>query len=457
MKLNDVKSVFFIGIGGIGMSALARYLNEKGIKVTGYDKTETALTKKLAEENIDIHYKEDVELIPDRVDLAIWTPAIPQEHKQLVFLRKQGIPLIKRAELLGLIANEMRSIAVAGTHGKTTTSTMIAYLADQLGLKISAFLGGISTDFGTNLVIGKSDWVVVEADEFDRSFLHLTPEVSVINSMDADHLDIYGDEESLVSAFNLFVLNTKNEGKVVINERIVDRLTNATRKELDDRKVKIITFGETGDARYKNVMLKDGVFHFDYEYGEIKLKNIALALPGFHNLENIVASLTTLSLAGVDMTDVKNRIQSFRGIKRRFERIFDSAGSVFFDDYAHHPTEIEVTVKSLKAMYPDKKILGVFQPHLFSRTKDFYFGFGNTLDMLDEVILLPIYPARELPIEGVSSGMIMEVMKNRNVVIVRYSDLLEELKTKDFDVLVTLGAGDIDRWVPKIKEWLING
>jgi UDP-N-acetylmuramate--alanine ligase len=454
--LNDIKSVFFIGIGGIGMSALARFLNAQQVKVSGYDKTKTSLTKKLVQEGIEIHFEDNIALIPSDLDLIVWTPAIPKDHKQWNHLKNSGIPMMKRAELLGMLSKTMNTIAVAGTHGKTTTSTMAAYLAKKCGNDVSAFLGGISTDFGSNYLSGESGLMVVEADEYDRSFLHLSPTVSIINSMDADHLDIYGEVSMLHDSFNEFARKTRKGGSVIVKRNLKKFIAKETLVDFETRNVKLYYFGdEDADILYKNVRVENGKYFFDYQFGDLIINNVELGMPGIHNLENMTAALSAVYLAGVDIHNVKRFAAAFKGIKRRFELIVDG-DKKYIDDYAHHPTELDATIESVRAMYPDKKILGIFQPHLYSRTNDFCNEFAASLDNLDEVILLPIYPARELPMAGVASEMITTKMKNKNVSIINFEDLIKELKNREFDVVLTLGAGDIDLHVEGIKEWLIN-
>jgi len=455
IPIEKVKSVFFIGIGGIGMSALARYLNTKNIKVSGYDKTETQLTKKLVSEGIDIHYQDEIENIPTDIDLVVYTPAIPKNHKQFNYLLDSGIPVVKRAKLLGLMTERHKLIAVAGTHGKTTTSAMVSYLAIQCDIKVTAFLGGIAHAFDSNFIDGDSEWMVAEADEYDRSFLSLIPVISVVNSVDADHLDIYGTESAILESFAEFMCRTKPGGHLIIPSEVERKLTPEIREKLSAKKVKVVSFGsENSEVIYSNVGVEGASYTFDYEYEGFKLQHLKLGMPGIHNLKNMVAAITAVLLTGsASIARIPDAVSAFSGIKRRFELVWD--GKIkYIDDYAHHPTELEATISSAKMMYPEKKVLGVFQPHLFSRTRDFYKGFAEALDELDEVILLPIYPARELPMEGVESEMIAGEMKNENVKVVPFDKLIEELKNRKFDVLLTLGAGDIDLHVNEIKAWL---
>ena len=446
MNLKDIKKIYFIGIGGIGMSALARYFHGRGAEVHGYDKTETLLTKKLVEEGMNIHYTEDVNQAPKGVDLVVYTPAVPATHKELVFLQEQGVPVKKRAEVLGIISRGMKTVAVAGTHGKTTTSSILTYLLRCGGIDCTAFLGGIATNFGSNFVEGQSDWVVVEADEFDRSFLHLSPNIAIILSMDADHLDIYGDRESLLeTGFRAFAAKVEKGGRLYIQHQWREQLGDWPWVE---------SFGIGGGTyRSDNVRVEEGYFTFDYRSPSHHLTGLQLALPGRHNVENATAALSVALQLGVEEEAIRRGLRSFRGIRRRFEMLYRSEERAYVDDYAHHPSELKAAIGAARELFPGKRITGIFQPHLFSRTRDFADGFAEALDELDEVLLMDIYPARELPLEGVDAQLLLGKMKNQDKRLVSKENLLEEVKRSQPQVLLTLGAGDIDTFREAIKEY----
>lgn len=442
--MNQYKKIYFLGIGGIGMSALARYFNNRGVEIHGYDRTETDLTKKLVEEGMNIHYEEDHEKIPSGIDLVIYTPAIPQTNKELCFLEKNNVPFKKRAEVLGMISRQQRTIAVAGTHGKTTTTSILTHILRTGGIDCTAFLGGIAQNYQSNYVEGKSDWVIVEADEYDRSFLQLSPDIAVILSMDADHLDIYESLEDLhESGFRAFVKKIKPNGTLLIQNKLSQHIDNQLFE----------TYGiEEGRNCAVNVSVEEGWFVFDFESEEHQLKTLRFALPGRHNVENATAAITVALQLGVSHEKIREALETFKGIKRRFDFIYRDEKVVYINDYAHHPTELKAAIGAAKELFPNRKITGVFQPHLYTRTRDFQDGFAEALDGLDEVLLMEIYPAREEPIPGVTSQIIFEKMKNSNKELVWKTNLLETLKTKDLEVLLTLGAGDIDFFVEPIKE-----
>ncbi|MCB0565638.1 MAG: UDP-N-acetylmuramate--L-alanine ligase [Phaeodactylibacter sp.] len=446
MNLKDIKKVYFIGIGGIGMSALARYFNGRGAEVHGYDKTETLLTKKLVEEGMDIHYTEEVSQVPKGVDLVVYTPAVPANHKELLFLQEQGAPIKKRAEVLGIISRGMKAVAVAGTHGKTTTSSILTYLLRCGGIDCTAFLGGIATNFGSNFVEGKSDWVVVEADEFDRSFLHLSPNIAIILSMDADHLDIYGDRESLLeTGFRAFAAKVEKGGRLYIQYQWLEQLGDWPFVE---------SFGIGGGTyRSENVRVESGYFTFDYRSPTHQIMGLQLALPGRHNVENATAALSVALQLGVKEEAIREGLRSFRGIRRRFEALYRSGKRAYVDDYAHHPSELAAAIGAARELFPGKRITGIFQPHLYSRTRDFADGFAEALDKLDEVMLLEIYPARELPLEGIDAQLLLDKMKNQDKRLVSKENLLKEVQRSRPEVLLTLGAGDIDTFRESIKEY----
>ncbi|QSE99044.1 UDP-N-acetylmuramate--L-alanine ligase [Fulvivirga lutea] len=458
MKLDKYHNVYFIGIGGIGMSALARWFNHNGFAVSGYDRTPTSLTNKLIEEGIAIHFDDDVANIPDAVkqnkeeSLIIITPAIPKHQKELNYFKDNGFELFKRSQVLGMISSEFHLVAVAGTHGKTTTSSMIAHLLKHAGRDITAFLGGIATNYESNYIAnqnkdGKSI-AVVEADEFDRSFLTLHPDVAVVTSADADHLDIYGDKTQLEDSFKAFIKQVKASGKLFINEKIAKELVS------DDYNRSAHTYGiNRGQFFASNITMCNGFFEFNYCDEQCNINNLMLGVPGFHNVENATVAIAVALDLGLSPEEVRAGIESYRGVKRRFEYIIKSEKIIFVDDYAHHPTEIESFLKSLKFMYPDKKVTAIFQPHLFTRTRDFVDGFAESLDLADEVILLDIYPAREEPIEGVTSKIIYDKMQTEKVLINK-EELLNHLENENYEVIATIGAGDIDKLVEPIKEHL---
>ncbi|MCP3930026.1 MAG: UDP-N-acetylmuramate--L-alanine ligase [Bacteroidetes bacterium] len=446
MKLEQLHTIYFIGIGGIGMSALARFFNQRGIQIAGYDRTETTLTKKLVAEGIDIHYEEEVTKIPNGIDLVVYTPAIPKSNKELQYLQEREIPIKKRSEVLGMISRRKRTIAVAGTHGKTTTSAILTHLLKAGGIDCTAFLGGMLNNYQSNYINGKSEWVVVEADEYDRSFLQLTPEIGVIISMDPDHLDIYGDLETM-----------RETGFLAFSKRIDPKGTLLVNQELKSffKEKRHITYGlKEGTYLAENIRVEKGKFVFDYKSPIGNIENLETNLPGRHNVENAVAAISIAQQLDIKAEKIREGMVSFGGIKRRFERVFEDEQSVYIDDYAHHPTELRAAISAAKELFPGRWICGIFQPHLFSRTVDFATEFGEALDLLDEVILLEIYPAREKPIEGVDSGLIFKKIRKAKKRMINKEHLLNTLKDGQIDVLLTLGAGDIDLFVEPIKELL---
>jgi len=446
MNLNDLRTLYFIGIGGIGMSALARYFKGRGLAVSGYDKTETPLTKALAEEGILVHYSEDLSQIPPAVDLVVYTPAVPADHKELVHLQAMGTPVKKRAEVLGIISRGMKTIAVAGTHGKTTTSTMVAHLLYSGGVECSAFLGGISLNFGTNFLHGNSEWVVVEADEYDRSFLQLDPDLAIITSVEADHLDIYGNHEQLIeTGYRAFAKRLKPGGRLWANTNCASYFEDLAG---------IDSYGlDNGNYRSENIRMENGRVTFDFTCPELTLKSAQLGVPGRHNVENATAAIAVALAAGASPEGIRAGLASFKGTRRRFEIVWRNEDRVYVDDYAHHPTELEATIGAARMYFPGKKLTGIFQPHLYTRTRDFAPEFAQALDRLDEVLLMDIYPARELPIEGVSSATIFDQMRNPNKRMVNKTNLLETLTELQPEILLTMGAGDIDGIVGKIGGW----
>lgn len=451
MKLASIKRVYLIGIGGIGMSGLARYFHHQGANVCGYDKTVTPLTQVMADEGIDVFYEDDANLIPlsyhqkDNATLIIYTPAIPTDSKVLNYFKTQGFDIYKRSEVLGIISKGMFCIAVAGTHGKTTTSSLIAHLLKVGGIDCSAFLGGISTNYQTNVLFGKADVMVVEADEYDRSFLTLHPNIAVITSMDADHLDIYGAEAQLHESFRLFASQLKTDGTLI--------------RKVDLPLVGGLTYGiDSSDAVIKgnHITIKNHIFSFDFKNDEISLTNLTLGLPGQHNIENAVAAIQVAFLMGLKPDDIRAGLASFAGVKRRFEYIIKEENQIYIDDYAHHPEELKACFRAVRSLYPEQKLTVIFQPHLFSRTRDFADEFISVLNTADKLLLLEIYPARELPIDGVNSQMLANQMDVDKVRVCGKEEALRIIKSEKPELLLTVGAGDIDTLVLPLKKVMQN-
>ena len=448
MQLKDIRRVYFIGIGGIGMSALARYFKRRGLEVSGYDKTETPLTQDLVSEGIRVHYTDRPDSIPASGDdlLIVYTPAIPKQFGELRRVMEEDYVVKKRAEVLGIISRGHRCVAIAGTHGKTTTTTITTYLMTAAGLDPSAVLGGIAKDFDGNYVEGQSEWMVVEADEYDRSFLQLTPEIAVVLSADPDHLDIYGDHENMLeTGFRAFAQRIRPGGQLIVRYNVVDHFAKL-------ENVMISTFGVgAGDFSAQNVRVEDGAFHFDLKEPDGHLiPNLRTRLPGRHNIENAVAACAVTRMAGGSEESLYAGLANFQGIERRFEFALETDDLVIIDDYAHHPTELEAAITAARELYAGRTIRGVFQPHLFSRTQDFAAGFARALDLLDEAILIPIYPAREEPIPGVTSRIIYDRMRNPNKRLLSDTQMLEATAELSDGVLLLLGAGDISALVPRI-------
>lgn len=458
MKLAQYENIYFLGIGGIGMSALARWFMKQGLRVSGYDRTATTLTSALQQEGMKIHFDDAVSSIPSEVvngkdqTLVVFTPAIPKDHQEHQYLKENGYTIMKRSEVLGLISRDYTTVAVAGTHGKTTTSSMVAHLLKNAKKDMVAFLGGITTNYESNLVMhGKASAdtiAVAEADEFDRSFLRLFPRIAIVTSADADHLDIYGDHESLVTSFKDFIKQIDAGGYLIIHESIAERLAS----DIDHVEKNIYSMSR-GQFFAGNITAKSGFFEFDL-HGFGKVEHIRLGVPGFHNIENAVAASIAAWHCGVDLATIRKGLESFAGVKRRFEFVIRHNRLVFVDDYAHHPAEIEAFLKSMKSMYPRKKLTVVFQPHLYTRTRDFAAGFSKSLSLADEVFLMDIYPARELPIAGVDSDMLMNDISSPVKIRCSGNDLLGQLEQRDIQVLATVGAGDIDTFVEPIQKML---
>ncbi len=452
MEIKNLHSIYFIGIGGIGMSALARYFKAKGIRVSGYDKTPTNLTQRLQSEGITIHFEDDINTIPGKIDLVIYTPAIPKNLNIYRHLAESGIPLKKRAEVLGAITKDKKTIAIAGTHGKTTVSALTAHLLTWSGIGCTAFIGGILKNYQTNLLVSEnSDWIVVEADEYDKSFLHLHPDIAVITSADADHLDIYKNISDLKTTFVQYASNVKNNGYLLIKKGIELDLKNLTEKT-------IFQYSSTSQADYYayQIRLEEEKYIFNYYTPHHEIRNMISGLPGEINVENAVAAMTAAYLAGAGEEALVNGLASFRGLERRFDFQIKTEQLIYIDDYAHHPEEITATLTSVRKMFPGRKILGIFQPHLFSRTRDFAVEFAKSLQLLDEIILLPIYPARENPIKGVNSEMLLDLIQKKDKLVCGKTDLLHEVGSRQFDILITLGAGDIDQLVKPLRNYLLK-
>ena len=455
MDVNTLKSVYFIGAGGIGMSALVRYFLSKGKKVGGYDRTPSELTMKLIEEGADIHYEEAPEKIPDEFKnpgntLVVYTAAMPEDHMLLQYFRKHGFTIYKRAQVLGMLTRSSKGLCAAGTHGKTTTSTMTAHLLHQSPVGCDAFLGGISKNYGTNLLLSdNSAYVVIEADEFDRSFHWLSPYATIITSTDADHLDIYGTEEAYLESFNHYTSLIQPGGALIIREgiRLQPRLQEG---------VRLYTYSsESGDFHAENIRIGGGEIVFDYVSPLGNISDVQLGVPVAINIENGIAAMALAQLGGVSNEDIKTGMASFRGVDRRFDFKIKTDKVVYLSDYAHHPEEIKQSILSMRALYGDKKLTGIFQPHLYTRTRDFYQEFAESLSLLDEVILTDIYPARELPIEGVSSQLIYDNLRpGIDKTLCTKEEVIDILKKKEIEVLMTLGAGDIENYAPQICEIL---
>jgi len=455
--MNKFNKYYFLGIGGIGMSALARYFNSKGFQVAGYDRTETKLTADLQTEGIQICFNEALSYVPSefmnpKSTQIVLTPAIPENHPQLVYFRENNFNILKRAQVLGNITRQSKGICIAGTHGKTTTSTITAHLLYQSKVNCNAFLGGIANNYNTNLLLsGESNLVVIEADEYDRSFHQLTPYMAVITSADPDHLDIYETKEAFRESFEHFASLIKPGGALIVKKGI------ELHPELQ-KGVKVYSYSmeDGGDFHAENIKIKNGEIRFDFVTPTDRVADVRLGVPAKINVENSVAAMALAWLNGVTTEELRVGISSFSGIYRRFNVVYKSANIVYMDDYAHHPSELKASISSIRALFPDKKITGIFQPHLFTRTRDFAEGFSEALSGLDELLLMDIYPARELPIEGVTSEIILKNVTIGQKKLVSKADLLDAVEQLKTDVLVTFGAGDIDQFVPKIKNLLKN-
>lgn len=453
MDIKIIHSVYFLGVGGIGMSAIARYFNTLGKSVAGYDKVSKPLTDELISEGIEIHFEDDVLNIPKgfkdkQHTLVVYTPAISEKHKELNYFINEEFEIKKRSEVLGMLSCEKRCIAVAGTHGKTTITTMIAHLMRKSRMGCDAFLGGISKNYNTNYIVDKdSKYVVVEADEFDRSFLQLNPQKAIISAVDADHLDIYSDENDLKDTFKQFINRINSGGILLIKENLDFEVP-----ERNDIEIYTYSLNQDSDFRAENIHVENGLYVFDFVGIKGRINNLKLGLPGLINVDNAVAAIAMVTLSGVHNDEIFNSLPKFKGIQRRFDYQIQRDDFVYIDDYAHHPEELKASISSAKELFKNKKITGVFQPHLYTRTRDFVNGFVESLELLDEIILLEIYPAREEPIPGITSEIIFNKIRNKNKFLCSKDELLDVLKNKKPEVLMTLGAGDIDELIAPIKK-----
>ena len=452
MELKDIKAVYFVGAGGIGMSAIARYFLNKGMTVAGYDKTPSELTHNLEKEGMQIHYEENVNAIPQECrdashTLIIYTPAIPAEHKELVFFRERGFDIQKRAQVLGTLTRTHKGLCVAGTHGKTSTSTMCAHIMHQSSVDCNAFLGGISKNYGTNYILSESDYVVIEADEFDRSFHWLRPWMSVITATDPDHLDIYGTKEAYLESFRHYSTLIQPGGALIIRKGL------EMKAEVQEG-VRVYEYSrDEGDFHAENIKIENGGITFDFVSPIENVPNVTLGQPIPINIENGVAAMAMAQLNGCTADELRNGMATYGGVDRRFDFKIKDSRHVFLSDYAHHPKEIYQSAKSMRELYQNRKITAIFQPHLYTRTRDFYKDFASALSQLDEVVLCDIYPAREQPIPGVTSKLIYgNLAEGVEKSMIRKEDVLDFVRSRDFDVLIVLGAGDLDNYVPQIAE-----
>ncbi len=465
MNFEKIKTVYFIGIGGIGMSAIARYFHAHGKKVSGYDKTPTPLTDELIREGIDVHFEDSIEKAKSEIGtiagaqqtqdailqtLIVYTPAIPKDNKELNYFLNNGFTIQKRSQVLGFISENHFTIAVAGTHGKTTTSSMIAHILKSSGINCTAFLGGISKNYDSNLLLPndptQKSIVVVEADEYDRSFLTLHPDIAVITSMDADHLDIYGDKNYMEDSYRMFASQVKENGVLISRNGLPIGKIKATQKKY--------ALGDKVDYSASDIKIKNHQYFFDWHNHICSIENLATLMPGRHNVENVVAAIAVARQLRISEEKISEAVHSYTGVRRRFDYQIKTDDLVYIDDYAHHPEELRACISSVRELYPGKKITGIFQPHLFTRTRDFADGFAKSLSLLDELILLDIYPARELPLEGITSEIILNKVSIPNKTLCRKDLVQAQLNQRKIEVLLTLGAGDIDQLVIPIRNTL---
>ncbi|MCC6371659.1 MAG: UDP-N-acetylmuramate--L-alanine ligase [Bacteroidia bacterium] len=458
MNVLNYKLYYFLGVGGIGMSALARYFNHYKKKVSGYDKTTTVLTKQLEAEGIDCHYTEEVAHLTELLSqykkeevLVVYTPAVPKDHAEYLFLLENNYTILKRSQVLGEITKQFRTIAIAGTHGKTTTTTLVTHLLKSAGLNCFSFMGGISKNYNTNLLLGDAGdvntYVVVEADEYDRSFLTLHPYIGLITSCDPDHLDIYGDATQVKEGYELFAKQVAQNGILIVKKNVDNDLRLTTKR---------IIYSLNLDTEYcaQSIRVENAQFFYDIKSPVEPISTATLGLPGLHNVENSIAAVAIAQQLGIKADVIKTALRSFSGVKRRFDYRVRTADVVYIDDYAHHPEELKATINSVKALYPGKKITGIFQPHLFSRTRDFADDFAASLDLLDECLLLEIYPAREKPMEGITSSWLLSKMKSANKRVLSKEEVLNEVRQNKKEILLTMGAGDIDSLIAPLEKIL---
>lgn len=457
MELDNCKTIYFLGIGGVGMSALARYFLWRGVSIHGYDKTPTSLTGELINEGMNIHFEEDISAIPAETDLVVYTPAIPENHKEFQYFKEKQIPVKKRSEVLGMISQAFRTFAVAGTHGKTTTSVLLAHIFHTAERNILAFLGGISKNYSSNFIFqarsesGQTS-VITEADEYDRSFLQLHPFGAIITSMDDDHLDVYGNSAELTQAFSRFASQIQPGGILICKKGV-----NLDMPSSDNVESRSYSVEEEADYYPVDIITNTSDTEFTLITPENRLERLVLGIPGRFNLENAIAASALSLESGIQEEKLREALKTFSGVRRRFSFMIFRDDLVYIDDYAHHPEELKACIYAVKEIFPERRITGVFQPHLYSRTKDFADEFARSLELLDEVLLLDIYPARELPVHGVDSGMILEKIRIRKKFRSSGETLIEDLKKLKPEVILTLGAGDIDQWVEKIVEAFKNG
>ncbi len=444
-----LRKMYFVGIGGIGMSALARYFADNGVKIYGYDRTETTLTQQLSKGGMTITYKDELQGLPTDLDLVVYTPAIPETNNILHHLKQSETPVLKRAEVLGAVADGKRTIAVAGTHGKTTTSALTTYLFRSCGVDTTAILGGIIPQFNSNYIHGDSDWLVVEADEYDRSFLHLHPEVAIVTSLDADHLDIYGSHAEMMKTYIRFMEQVKSGGHLILHWKVVDLLPASILETLRSTR-SIKEYGRPGiNGTMPTISYQNDLAHFQWIEDDNRYPT-TLKMPGEHNVANALAAIHACQWAGVSPKCCAEKLPGFRGIWRRFEVRHLDSNHALIDDYAHHPTELTAAIHTARSVYPEWSITGIFQPHLYSRTKDFYLGFAEALDLLDETWILDIYPAREQPMEGVTSRLIKDNMRSANVHLASKNTIVNQIKILDQQVIMILGAGDLYLLIPDL-------
>lgn len=449
MNVNNIHRVSFLGIGGIGMSAIARFFLERGAIVSGYDRTRTELTEQLESEGMHIHYTDDIDLLDKEAQLVVYTPAIPSGHHELNWYKENNYPVYKRSDVLQWITEILFSITVAGTHGKTTISTMIGYLLRETGHGCNAFLGGISVNYNSNYWSSPTNVAVVEADEYDRSFLKLSPDIAVLTAVDADHLDIYGTVEEMENAFVQYTGNIKENGKLL--------LKHGLHRQSEMKAKEVVTYSLQNDAAMiyaSNITQLNGGYVFDIVAPDWEIKDIRINIGGMHNVENAIAAIAVTQMLGIERDKVKDAMAGFRGVKRRFEYVLNTPSVIYIDDYAHHPEELTALINSAKMLFRNRRCVIAFQPHLYSRTRDLAVGFAKSLDLADEVILLDIYPARELPIASVTSAIIAAQMSNQAHTILSKEGLLEYVKSEQPDLFITAGAGDIDKLVVPIKNIL---